>query len=186
MKKILSLLSLALIQTSALKATTIDTIQPTPTFTVVNVSADGPSVGDLQTFQAPLLQVSTNKRIVTTNTVGQVSGVRTLIQPNQNLSWLRSNSVTGYTNGAEVDLYSQTMTFYFFGKGTIQVQGERFVARVTTNGVFALPLLGVPQNLPIVGGTQAYEHASGQVTLRMETNALYTNGYFLQHFDFKN
>jgi hypothetical protein len=185
MKKLLCLASFALVQTSILGAKVIDTIQPPPTVTIVNISSNGPSVGDMQTFEAPIYESSTNGKIVTLKMVGEVSAVRTLIEPNSNMSWLRSNSVVGYTNGAIVDQYSQSMTFYFSGKGTIQVLGERFVTRANTNGVFALPLIGLAQKLPIVGGTDTYEYARGQISLEYTTNAFYPNGCYLQHFEFK-
>ncbi len=153
-------------------ATTLVITQPAPTTHVHDVTSAGPSVGDVDTFQAPILQSG--------KVVGEVSGVRTLTELSKDLNWVVQDRVPGTANGVAVDQWSQTMVFYFTGGNTLQVEGERLAPEPTASGAFPLIVPSKSQQLAVVGGTGIYRFTHGQLTTKRNTDGTYTQTFDLQ------
>ena len=157
---------------SSSAVTTLVVTQPTPTEHINSVSPAGPSIGDINSFEAPIYQ---NGRLV-----GELSGVRQLIETSRDLQWVTKDRIPGVVNGVTVNEWSQSIEFYFGNNNSLVVTGQRLVAQQGSNTGFGLITSAKPQYLAVTGGTGIYRFAHGELKTLRNSDGSYTQTFELQ------
>jgi len=162
----LSVMALFALNYNSSKSTTLTLTQSKPTFINHPVGSSGAQVGDMASFEAPLIQ---NNMII-----GELSGARTLVETSDKLNWTYKDKSTGSGNGQKNDMWINTMVFNIYGKGTIIAEGQRLIPSDSNVADFPQMSSEDTESVAIIGGTGEYKFAHGQLTSTRHANGEYT------------
>ena len=161
-----AIVALFVVQYNETKITTLTLTQSTPTFINHPVGSSGSQVGDMASFEAPLIQNNV--------AVGELSGTRTLIETSDKLTWAQQDKTSGSGNGLKNDMWLNTMVFDIYGKGTIITEGQRLIPTDANSADFPQISSDDTESVAIIGGTGEYKFAHGQLTTTKHQNGDYT------------
>jgi hypothetical protein len=163
---VIPIITLYVINYDSSKVTTLTLTQSKPTYINHPVGSSGAQVGDMASFEAPLIQ---NNAVV-----GELSGTRTLVETSDKLSWTQQDKTSGSGNGLKNDMWLNTMVFDIYGKGTIIAEGQRLMPTDANAADFPQMSSEDTESVAVIGGTGEYKFAHGQLTTTRHANGDYT------------
>ena len=161
-----AIMALFVVQYHETKITTFTLTQSKPSFVNHPVGSSGSQVGDMASFEAPLLQNN--------SVIGELSGTRTLVETSDKLTWTQQDKTSGSGNGLKNDMWLNTMVFDINGKGTIITEGQRLIPADANAADFPQISSEDTESVAIIGGTGEYKFAHGQLTTTKHQNGDYT------------